>query len=174
MALEREVVGLRKPEASPSLAEPSATGPTEGKAGAQASPAPEKEDGNPAAQGADASEAPGSAAEKKDRPESAEEKSISRTLPTLMRELGQQVLEGKIGRDSAFQRGKNMIVEYSRLEQEQALLWIKHRTGFPGVVAVPPEMQKKLDAQHTRFLEDLASMLDDAEAVYKNSQKAGD
>jgi hypothetical protein len=87
-----------------------------------------------------------------------------------MRELGQAVMKGAISRDSAYQRGKNMIVEYSRLEQEQALLWIKHRTGFPGVVAVPLEMQKKLDAQHKRFLEDLTAMLDDAEAVYKKTQ----
>ncbi len=154
-----EVVGLRKPEPQPSprLAEPGAEGPNEKKPGAQASPAPEKEDGNPAAQGADASEA-------------KEEKSISRTLPTLMRELGQAVMDGKLSRDSAYQRGKNMIVEYSRLEQEQALLWVKHRTNFPGVVIVPPEMQKKLDAQHKRFLEDLNSMLADAEAVFKKTQ----
>ena len=64
-----------------------------------------------------------------------------------------------------------MIVEYSCLEQEKALLWIKHRTDLPGVVAVTPEMQKKLDTQHKRFLEDLVTMLDDAEAVYKKNQK---
>ena len=63
-----------------------------------------------------------------------------------------------------------MIVEYSRLEREQALLWVKHRTSFPGVAVVPPEMQKKLDTQHKRFLEDLNSMLADAEAVFKKNQ----
>ena len=156
-----EVVGLRKPEPQPSprLAQPGAEGSTEKKPGAQASPALEAEDKNPAAQGADASQA-------------REEKNISRTLPMLMRELGQAVMDGKLSRDSAYQRGKNMIIEFSRLEQEQALLWIKHKTDFPGVVTVPPEMQKKLDAQHNRFLEDLATMLDDAEAIYrKHSQE---
>ena len=79
-------------------------------------------------------------------------------------------MDGAISRDSAYQRGKNMIIEYSRLEQEQVLLWVKHRTNFPGVVIVPPEMQKKLSAQHRRFLEDLNSMLADAEAVFKKTQ----
>jgi hypothetical protein len=127
---------------------------------------------SPSVPGADASEPPSAttekvAAEKKSKPESPDEKSISRTLPMLMRELGQNVMDGAVSRDSAFQRGKNMIVEYARLEQEQALLWVKHKSGFPGVVVVPQEMQRKLDLQRKHFVEDLDVMLKDAEAVYK-------
>ncbi len=125
--------------------------------GAQASPTPEKEDGNPATQGADISE-------------NIEENKISRTLPALMRELGQQVIDGLLSRESAFQRGKNIIAEYSFLEQEHALLWVKHRAHFPGVVVVPPEMQCKLEAQKSRFVEDLNLMLADAEALFKKNQ----
>ena len=79
-------------------------------------------------------------------------------------------MDGKISKDEGLRRGKNMIIEYSRLEQEHALLWIKHRTNFPGVVSVPAEMQKKLDSQKTRFLEDLDAMAADAEAVFKSKQ----
>ncbi len=63
-----------------------------------------------------------------------------------------------------------MIVEYSRLEQEQALLWVKHRTNFPGVVVVPPEMQRRLADQQKRFVEDFDGMLVDAEAVFRRKQ----
>jgi hypothetical protein len=128
---------------------------------------------SPPMPGADASEPPPAtpaekaAAEKKSKPESVDEKSISRTLPMLLREIGQNVMDGTESRDSAFQRGKNMIVEYARLEQEQALLWVKHKSGFPGVVIVPQEMQRKLDLQRKQFVEDLDVMLKDAEAVYK-------
>jgi hypothetical protein len=90
----------------------------------------------------------------------------------LMRELGQGVMDGSLSKDSAMSRGKNMIVEYARLEQEQALLWVKHKSGFPGVVIVPPEMQRKLDSQHKRFLKDLDGMLTDAEAVFKKKTTA--
>ena len=98
------------------------------------------------------------------------DKTISRTLPILLKELGQGIMDGKISKDEGLRRGKNMIIEYSRLEQEHALLWIKHRTNFPGVVSVPPEMQKKLDVQKTRFLEDLDAMAADAEVVFKSKQ----
>jgi hypothetical protein len=115
--------------------------------------------------GADASEV--TAAEKKSKPESPDEKSISRTLPTLMCELGQSVMDGKMNKDEALSRGRNMIIEYSRLEDEQALLWVKHRVNFPGVAIIPPEMRRKLDNQHKRFLSDLETLVFDADAFFK-------
>jgi hypothetical protein len=130
---------------------------------------------SPPMPGADASEPPAAtpsekaAAEKKDKPESAEEKSISRTLPMLMCELGQSVMDGKMNKDEALSRGRNMIIEYSRLEDEQALLWVKHRVNFPGVAIIPPEMRRKLDNQHKRFLSDLETLVFDADAFYKKS-----
>ncbi len=128
---------------------------------------------SPPIPGADASEPPAAtttekaAAEKKSKPESAEEKSISRTLPMLMRELGQSVMDGKINKDEALSRGRNMIIEYSRLEDEQALLWVKHRVNFPGVAIIPPEMRRKLDSQHKRFLTDLETIVADADTFYQ-------
>jgi hypothetical protein len=156
------VIGLSKPSQPQSPAAKPAT-----QQGAQESPTPAVDDKNPKAQpGADVPEAAAAAAEKS-KPESVDEKSISRTLPMLLRELGQQVMDGGISRDSAFNRGKNMIVEYARLEEEQALLWVKHKTGFPGVVIVPAEMKRKLDLQRKQFVEDLDGMLTDAEVVFK-------
>jgi hypothetical protein len=148
------VIGLSKPSQPQSPAAKPAT-----QQGAQESPAPAIEDKNPKAQpGADASE---------DAKTMPEDKSISRTLPSLLRDLGQNVIDGKLGKDEAFSRGKNMIVEYARLEEEQALLWVKHKTGFPGVVVVPAEMKRKLELQRKQFVEDLDGMLLDAETVFK-------
>jgi len=130
---------------------------------------------SPPKPGADASEPPvatdaeKATAEKKTSPE---DKDISRTLPILLKEIGVGVMDGSISKDEALRRGKSMIVEYSRLEQEHALLWIKHRVKFPGVVVIPPEMQRKLDKQHNRFLEDLDSMVADADAVFKKKQSS--
>ena len=76
---------------------------------------------SPAAPGADAAEI-----------NATVDKTVSRTLPILLKELGQGIEEGKINKDEGLRRGKNMITEYSRLELEHALLWIKHRTNFPG------------------------------------------
>jgi hypothetical protein len=87
----------------------------------------------------------------------------------LMRELGQSVMDGKINKDEALSRGRNMIIEYSRLEDEQALLWVKHRVNFPGVAIIPPEMRRKLDSQHKRFLTDLETLVADADVFYKKS-----
>jgi hypothetical protein len=128
---------------------------------------------SPPMPGADASEPPPAtpsekaAAEKKDKPESPDEKSISRTLPMLMCELGQSVMDGKMNKDEALSRGRNMIIEYSRLEDEQALLWVKHRVNFPGVAIIPPEMRRKLDSQHKRFLSDLETLVADADVFFK-------
>jgi hypothetical protein len=85
----------------------------------------------------------------------------------LMRELGQSVMDGKINKDEALSRGRNMIIEYSRLEDEQALLWVKHRVNFPGVAIIPPEMRRKLDNQHKHFLIDLETMVTDADVFFK-------
>ncbi len=79
-------------------------------------------------------------------------------------------MDGTIGRPAAFERGKAMIQQYTRLEQEHALLWVKHRTNFPAVVNIPPEMQKKLDLQRQRFIEDLDAILGDAERVFLSKQ----
>jgi hypothetical protein len=46
-------------------------------------------------------------------------------------------------------------------------LWVKHKSGFPEVVIVPPQMKRKLDLQRKQFVEDLNGVLLDAEAVYK-------
>jgi hypothetical protein len=50
------------------------------------------------------------------------------------------------------------------------LLWVKHQANFPGVVVVPPEMQRKLADQQKRFVEDLDGMLADAQAVFRKNQ----
>jgi hypothetical protein len=95
------------------------------------------------------------------------EKSVSRTLPLLLQDLGKEVMTGKLRKDEAMARGKDIITEYARLEQEHALLWVKHRSRFPGVVVIPPEMQQKLTRQRARFLDDLDAMLSDAEKLFK-------
>jgi hypothetical protein len=63
-----------------------------------------KEDGNRKGLGSQADSA--EAAEKKSKPESVDGTSISHTLPMLLRELGQGVMDGAVSRDSAFSRGK--------------------------------------------------------------------
>jgi hypothetical protein len=126
------------------------------------SPSPALGDGNPAKESKK-----GSSADQSPLDAVPVDKSISRTLPHLIQDIGVAVMNGKLGKEEAMQRGKNLIVEYTRLEQEHALLWIKHRSGFPGVVIIPPEMQRKLDSQHKRFLKDLDTVLSDAEKVYK-------
>ncbi len=100
-----------------------------------------------------------------------EEIPLARTLPMLLKSLGASVMEGKLRKDEAFQRGKDLIVDYSRLEEEQALLWVKHQANFPGMVVISPEMKKKLDAERKRFLEDLDVMLTDCEKVWTAQKK---
>jgi len=93
------------------------------------------------------------------------------TLPILLKSFVMQVIEGTLTLEDALTQGTKTIEAYTRLEEQNALMWVRSRTGQNGAVTLSPEMQQQLSEQHARLIAEYKAMLQDAQKLNEKNKQ---
>ena len=79
---------------------------------------------------------------------------------------------GAVTKDAAVKEAEHLIVNYAKTRENDALEWLRKRTGNAGLQLLPPEMQLQLEAQQKLYLEQFKVILDDALKNVKPKEEA--
>ena len=96
--------------------------------------------------------------------------SIHPSLPALLRDLIKRVVKGDLTREDALKQGAEVIDQYTRLEEQTALIFVRQRTGNKTAIDLSPEMQQDLNDQRDRFLKTFADLVDGAVKLKEKKQ----